>query len=402
MENEKSKVYKSHTIDEKHTEMMLIFQNNENIIIPNLLEELTKLKNQYQSIKTNASLQNISNNNSDEVTQFQSSQIHQNNMCMDILDKIKEKNMQIKELKLKKKKYLLENSKCIFHYFEHKKEISTGGNNTNKNILNQFFKIKTNDQTEEEIENNDKYKLSRQIYQNYWKNVNNEILNIQDYTTHTDVCYYCSTGEFVYQEDEGILICNNNACGKCVIHIMDSSRPTNKDPPNEISYTAYIRLNHFKEILSQFQAKETTQIQPEIIELIRARIKKERITDMSKLNYEKMRDILRKLGLNKYFEHIQYINSLFGVKPPVMSETLIETLCVLFIEIQPKFSLYCPQNRTNFLAYGYILYQLCVLLDQTQYLPYITTLKDIEKQRQNDYIWKNICESLQWEFIPSI
>ena len=46
---------------------------------------------------------------------------------------------------------------------------------------------------------------------------------------------------------------------------------------------------------------------------------------------KKMREILRKLGYNKYFEHIQYINSIFGIRPPIMSEELHETLCVLFI-----------------------------------------------------------------------
>ena len=121
------------------------------------------------------------------------------------------------------------------------------------------------------------------------------------------------------QDEEGILICNNNACGKFITYIVDSSKPNNKEPPNEVSYTAYIRLNHFKEILSQFQAKETTQIPTEVINAIKARIKKERINDLTQLNYDKMRELLRKLGLNKYFEHIQYINSLFGIKPPVMN-----------------------------------------------------------------------------------
>jgi hypothetical protein len=64
-------------------------------------------------------------------------------------------------------------------------------------------------------------------------------------------------------------------------------------------------LNHFKEILSQFQAKETTQIPTHVIEAIRGRIKKERIQDMiTEINYEKMREILKKLGFNRYFEHI--------------------------------------------------------------------------------------------------
>jgi len=321
---------------------------------------------------------------------------------IDIYEQIISKKAEIKKLNNKKKNYYLENAKCIFHYFEQKKNISTGGGNQNTDLLNNFFKIKTANNDEENIENNEKYRVSKYIYQNYWKNVNGEILNMKNYAVAMDICHYCNSGEFIHQEEEGVLICNNIKCGKFVTHIVDGSKPFNKEPPNEVSYTAYIRLNHFKEILSQFQAKETTQIPPEVIDMIRARIKKERITDLSKLNYEIMRDILRKLGLNKYFEHIQYINSIFGVKPPVMSEALIETLCVLFIEIQPKFSIYCPANRTNLLSYSYILHQLCVLLDQKQYLPYITTLKDIDKQRQNDVIWYSICKSLDWQYFPTI
>lgn len=130
--------------------------------------------------------------------------------------------------------------------------------------------------------------------------------------------------------------------------------------------------------------------------------KKERIKDTTTLNYDKMRDILRKLGLNKYFEHIQFINSLFGIKPPIMSEELHETLCVLFIEIQKPWAIHCPANRTNFFNYTYTLYQLCVLLDQTQYLPYILLMKDLDKQREQDQIWKKVFGSLNWAYIPSI
>ena len=240
------------------------------------------------------------------------------------------------------------------------------------------------------------------MYQEYWKNVNNEFTNPQDYILSCDNCTVCDKGEMVPQDEDGIMICNNPQCGQFITYIVDSSKPNNKDPPNEVSYTAYIRLNHFKEILSQFQAKETTQIPDEVIDAIRARIKKERITDMKLINYDKMREILRKLGLNKYFEHIQYINSIFGVKPPIMNEELHETLCVLFIEIQKPWAIHCPANRTNFFNYTYTLYQLCTLLDQTQYLPYIPMMKDREKQLEQDMIWKKVCGDLDWEFFPTV
>jgi hypothetical protein len=371
----------AHTIDEKHTQLLQEFDRIETEMIPQLNQDVQDLR-----IKAKAC---IRNKNLEEY--------------MDISDKIALIKAQIRVLSKKRKTYLLDNSKYIFQYFEDKKDIAEGGGKQNKNILNNFFRIlpttETSDATALEHTRHNK---SRHMFQTYWKNVNNEIVNVQDYVYSSDVCNLCMHGEMIQQDEEGVLICNNPQCGNLVTHIIDSAKPVNKEPPNEVSYTAYIRLNHFKEILSQFQAKETTQIPEEVIDRIRARIKKERITDLSQLTYDKMRDILRKLGLNKYFEHIQYINSLFGIKPPIMNEELHETLCVLFIEIQGPWATHCPANRTNFFNYTYTLYQLCVLLDQKQYLPYIVLMKDVDKQREQDQIWKKVCNDLDWEFIPSI
>jgi hypothetical protein len=326
---------------------------------------------------------------------------------MDMQDSYKKLREDISSMKKEKNKYFLENSKYIFKYFEDKKKISVGDNIQNTNKVNSFFKIKEHFSMDETQSKNKDTEInnvenSKNIYQNYWKNVKNEIINVKDFIIPSDVCESCRAGELIPQDEEGILICNNNKCGKFITYIIDNAKPTNKEPPNEVSYTAYIRLNHFKEILSQFQAKETTQIPEEVITAIRNRIKKERIKNIKELNYDKMREILRKLGLNKYFEHIQYINSIFGIKPPIMNEELHETLCVLFIEIQQPWAIHCPINRTNFFNYTYTLYQLCVLLGQTQYLPYIPLMKDRTKQLEQDMIWKKVCEDLDWEFCGTI
>jgi hypothetical protein len=369
----------AHTIDEKHTQMLQRFHVIESETIPTLTQEITTLRTAARECLRQKNVEGY----------------------MDMTDTIAQKKTQIRSLAKQRKKYLLENSKYIFQYFEEKKNISEGGGKQNTNALNQFFRIKSTHDDASQVDHA-KYQKSRGMYHLYWKNVNNEIVNVQDYVYASDLCELCHTGEMISQDEEGVLICNNTQCGNLVTHIIDSAKPVNKEPPNEVSYTAYIRLNHFKEILSQFQAKETTQIPEEVIEKIRARIKKERITDLSMLTYDKMRDILRKLGLNKYFEHIQYINSLFGIKPPIMNEQLHETLCILFIEIQGPWATHCPANRTNFFNYTYTLYQLCVLLDQKQYLPYIVLMKDMDKQREQDQIWKKVCKDLDWEFIPSI
>jgi hypothetical protein len=366
------------TIDEKHTEMLNHFHTIETETIPDLIAKKNDLKQQLKHI-------------------------HKKNIdaYMELKDQIRALSQQIRNLQSLRKQYLLDNSRHIFDYFEQKKKVSSGDNGQNINVLNSFFKIKAKTEDASTMAGT-KYSQSKNTYHAYWKNINNSILNIQDFVVPSDVCECCKIGELIPQDEEGILICNNTDCGQFVTYIVDSSKPSNKEPPNEVSYTAYIRLNHFKEILSQFQAKETTQIPDEVIEAIRARIKKERITDMTLINYDKMRDILRKLGLNKYFEHIQYINSIFGIKPPIMNEELHETLCVLFIEIQKPWAVHCPANRTNFFNYTYTLYQLCVLLDQVQYLPYIPMMKDREKQLEQDMIWKKVCMDLDWEFFPTV
>ena len=364
------------TIDEKHTQMLNEFYKVDMDTIPQLENTKMILKKQLQALDEN------------DIDQK-----------MEIKDKIRDVTEQLKKYRSMKNDYLLNNVPYIFNYFEEKKKISSGGESGNKNILNSFFKIKS----ENDVASNPKYQTSKNFYQNYWKNVNKEYIHNMDQSVCYDMCQKCSTGELIPQDEEGIMICNNNKCGTYVQYIVDNEKPVYKEPPNEVTYNAYVRLNHFKEILSQFQAKETTQIPTHVIEAIRGRIKKERIHDMvTEINYEKMREILKKLGFNRYFEHIQYINSIFGIKPPVMSDELQDTLCILFIEIQEPWAIHCPIYRTNFFNCTYTLYQLCVLLNQTQYLPYIPMMKDREKQLEQDMVWKKVCETLDWEFVATV
>jgi len=366
------------TIDEKHTEMLNHFHEIETNTIPNLTEEYRRAKKRLSTLPESKV-----------------------DARMELKDRLKSIKSQILSLKSQKKSYLLDNSKYIFHYFEDKQKISSGDNNQNANAVNTFFRIKATTEDAADVSHS-KYSQSKIYYQKYWKNVGNESINIRDLLRPSDRCAVCEKGELIPQDEEGILICNNMKCGNFVMHVVDNSKPSNKEPPNEVSYTAYVKLNHFKEILSQFQAKETTQIPDDVIEQIKARIRKERIDNIKTITYEKMREILKTIDLNRYFEHIQYINSILGINPPLMSEELHETLCVLFIEIQRPWAIHCPPDRNNFFNYTYTLFQLCVLLDQTQYLPYIPMMKDRDKQYEQDMIWKKVCDDLDWVFCPTV
>lgn len=304
-------------------------------------------------------------------------------------------DLQIKTFKRKKEvisedinKYYLENAKSLFEYFETKQDIDKNMNQKKK--INTFFNVK--DKTELPID------MMNDCVKNYMEKNCFESINLKCYSYNKTVCENCNVGELIKVNHEGIIICNH--CFTNHKFLVDNDKPSYKEPPKEVSFYAYKRINHFREILSQFQAKESTDIPPEIITTIMNQVKKERIHP-SELNNKKTKEILKKLGFNKYYEHIPFIKDKLGIKPPVMSPKLEETLCNLFMDIQRPYAKYCPDDRVNFLNYYYTLYKLCELLGENQYLEFFPMLKD-QKKVEQDEIWKKICKELDWDFIPTI
>jgi hypothetical protein len=363
------------TIDSKHKEFLNEFNKDERDRIPELKLERQEIK---YKLKNDLNLT-----------------IEQR---LDFEDKIIEINDKIKYVKSKKKEYYLDNSKFIFEYFENKKDISIGNNiqtTSNKTkVLNTFFKIKENNDNEITSQNE-----KNNIVQKYLTNIDDIFLDVNSFICQTDICQFCHKGELIPLEDEGTLVCNT--CSRTIPYLIENEKPSYKEPPKEVCFYAYKRINHFKEIIAQFQGKETTQIPTDVIENIKLQIKKERI-ELSQITNVKTKEILKKLGYNKYYEHIPFIKDKLGIKPPIMSPELEETLCNLFIELQGPYSKYCPDDRVNFLNYYYTAYKLCELLGEEKYLPFFPMLKDKEKRIEQDVIWKKICEELDWEFIHTI
>jgi len=213
-------------------------------------------------------------------------------------------------------------------------------------------------------------------------------------------CPHCET-EMIFSANEANFTCSN--CGYQDFVLVDSDKPSYKDPPREVSYYAYKRINHFNEWLAQFQAKETTEIPQEVYDAILLELKKERIMDFRTLKASKVKEILKKLKFNKYYEHIPHIiNRLNGQTAAVMSREIEEKLRYMFKEIQPSFQAHCPKDRNNFLSYSYVLYKFCELLELDEYLPCFQLLKNRDKLYIQDKIWQKICADLQWQFIRSI
>jgi len=358
--NEKSTI----TVDTKHQQILNDIQKLEQL--------LPALKTQRKSIIKK--MTDKKHNNSLE--------------CIELRDTLSDITKQIQTIKCKRKKYFLDNSKFVFRYFENKKQICK--NDNKKKVLNTFFKLdNTNLPTDSQTNTN--------IVRQYLTNVDEQFLDIDDYIENHSICEICN-GELIPVDHEGIVICNK--CGTQHPYLVEHDKPSYKEPPKEICFYAYKRINHFREILAQFQAKESTQIEDDVMDNIQRQIKKERIT-MDQLTNEKTKQILKNLGYNKYYEHIPFIKNKLGIKPPTMSIELENTLCNLFLEIQKPYAKYCPNQRVNFLNYYYVLYKMCELLGEDQYLSHFCMLKDPIKRMEQDDTWKKICAELQWEFIPT-
>ena len=354
------------TLDNKHQEKMKEFLNIKKNIIPKLKKQLNL---QLSKLNTETNKNKINEIN------FQ----------------IKEIKKKIKKEKKKEKKYLLQNSKHIFNYFEKKKELSKG-NSSKKKVLHNFFNKNKNIEKKNTLDNEFNNSLNQ-----YFKNIDDKNIKIENYKIKYDLCE-CG-GELIPIECQGILVCKK--CSKQHKFLIEHEKPSYKEPPKEVCFYAYKRINHFREILAQFQAKETTQIPEQVLIDIKNQIKKERI-DLKTMTNKKAKDILKKLGYNKFYEHIPFIKDKLGIKPPVMRPELEEKLCNLFLDIQKPYSKHCPDDRVNFLNYYYVLYKMCELLDERSFLPFFPMLKDPVKRIEQDEIWKKICKELQWEFIPTI
>lgn len=164
------------------------------------------------------------------------------------------------------------------------------------------------------------------------------------------------------------------------------------------------RMNHFIEWLNNIRGKETVNISDEVVADITDELKKRyhllfNVTDLALVEKNMILDVLRQLKMYKYLEHIPYIwNRITGLPNPYISPELEETLKIMFKQLQ----VYYIQKNTSMLSYSYTLHKFFGILGEKQLVNQIQLIKSREKLQNQEHIWKDICEYLGWEFIPSI
>ena len=272
-----------------------------------------------------------------------------------------------------------------YYEFSNQKEQSK----ESKNII-EFLSLK--DKNISTPDNKVKQINKSKLFEKYCQRIEGLRIKHDDGSNRIKYCIECNI-EKILDLSESAYICQ--CCGDSEVIILDEDHQI-KD------YSPYRRLNHFREWLNQFQAKQTPDI-PEVVFIdIVKELNKNRIVDLSTLNKQNIKNILKKLKYNIYYEHIAYIiNKLNNLPPPKITRDMEKLFISMFYNIQEPWELYKQPERKNFLSYSYVLHKFCELLELDHLLDHFPLHKDPNKIMENDQIWEKICKYLNWEYISS-
>lgn len=242
--------------------------------------------------------------------------------------------------------------------------------------------------------------MKRDVYTDYLLNVEG-VLGTSQKVKDDFRCKRCGSTRFIHDHTQSDDICTE--CGT-VAYITGSDVGYKEEQDmDKVQIYSYDRKNHFNEWIAQFQGKETTTIPKEVLETLKEEFRKQKIKTNTEITHSKVRTLLKKVGMTKYYEHAPYIATVLnGLTPPAMPQGLEDRLRLMFNQIQMPFNKNCPAERKNFLSYSYVLYKFCEILGEDHYLPYFPLLKSKEKLYKQDQIWALICKDLAWEFIRTV
>ena len=209
-----------------------------------------------------------------------------------------------------KNTYYLDNGLILDKYYKGDTQIKQ---QDDQGILSYF---KREDEPTLEKEDQEEFNLMNQ----YLCNIDDTVQNTKYSDYQLDKCRQCN-GVMYFKNNDGEIMCKE--CGYTEDIMIVTEKSSFNDPPREVSYFAYKRINHFNEWLAQFQAKETTELPDTIYRDVYDELSKNIDFDIKSINYKSIREILKKLKYNKYYEHIPHlINVLSGEKAPKLSRNV--------------------------------------------------------------------------------
>lgn len=219
-------------------------------------------------------------------------------------------------------------------------------------------------------------------------------------------CEACGASGEEFDVDEKRAEASCRRCGSVVSYAVFSDRYLPYGVERPTAPCPYRRSSHFTELLNSLQGKHQQGVPEHVIAVIQKELKKQRITDASILDRQRMRRIMKGARLNEYYSYIQAILArLQGRQPPSISPEVEAELKSMFLKVQNSFDRVIkdvmPQRR-NYLSYSVLLYRFFQLLELDEYLEHIQLLTTRSKLAEQDRIWRAICDDLKWRFIAMV
>ena len=243
----------TNTLDYLHNKKIELINNNKK----NLKTYKKDLENVQKKYNNSCSKKNLTESELDEKFNLYD-QINNLKKSIEFIEDNKEED-----------EYLLNVGNILFEYYNNDTSSDIYSKNTETNEISSVNSINTTSNSllnyfdKKCVVNN--VSTKGQLLDDYLNIIDNTHESKKNKIIDENICSKCNN-KININYIEGISICIH--CGEQYNILIDSDKPNYKEPTYESNYFAYKRINHFNEWLSQFQAKESTDISSDIIEKI--------------------------------------------------------------------------------------------------------------------------------------
>jgi len=421
------------TIDEMHKEMMNDFKKNHDLL-PTKKKALVQLK---------TFLENLNNEQIDGPINLDTDRTTKKKILKDKLLKLQREINEIENYK-KEMTYFGKTGDVVYDYYhitgsmlynnnfnkkdveieddEREKEKSkikissellhiTQSNNMNRKVKKPVKKRKKEEKKpqrsimnfligEEESHEEDQDRLSKAKLENeYMMMIDKDYACGKSKYDLIKKCKDCGIDKLIVYS-ESMLCCPK--CADAEPIQIETDTPSHKDNFNEKPKYPYKRIGHCIEKLNQFQSKGTTNIPDEVFMILDDEIKKHGI-DVSDITMNFLEKMLKKHKLSSHYENIMYIYcQITNTQPMTLTRSEIDMVLNMFVKAEISYySKYKPDDRDNFLKYSFTLHKIFMTIGKPEHAKYFKLLKSPWKMKQQENIWKDMCDDHGWKYHPS-
>ena len=215
----------------------------------------------------------------------------------------------------------------------------------------------------------------------------------------THVCPQCFEEDMRVDTKMDIKVCAICGCHE----IRDESfhyklKSRQQTMARKLSSDFYKRVVHFRFWLKRLQGKERNNVTADDIQQVKQLLIKDNVRGV---HYWNVRSCLQRLKMQRHYSHCVFIMSEIRGKPLViLTRNQEQVLVEMFMKLQEPFA-NLVNYRVNMLSYPYVLKKLCELKGWFNMARVIPTLKSGGRILMQDELWRRICESAGWRFIPT-